>query len=147
MKVLVAVLAVSLLALAGCGTEGAPDPAPPPQPPSPGASLSAAAQLAAQYGLGTKGRSSAFTDLVPDHPMASARWGLIEIACAGSGFDLGPYCGEQATFTSYAMARQLHGSPATFWTIERDGCIVGAYVTVEEATPGILSLRQAEAQL
>jgi hypothetical protein len=142
-RVPVALLAVALAALAGCSTAGTG----PSAPPSPGPSLSEAAQLAAQHGLRTQGRLQSLVDVVPDNLMASARWDYIQLACTDSGFDLGPWRGEQVTFTSYALAERLHGSPATFWTIERDGGIVGAYVTVEDATPGIFGLKQAEAQL
>jgi hypothetical protein len=142
-RVLLALLAVALVALAGCSTAGTG----PSAPPSPGPSLAEAAQLAAQHGLRTQGRSQSFVDVVPDRLMASARWDYIQLACADSGFDLNPSRGEQVTFTSYALAESLHGSPATFWTIERDGGVIGAYVTVEDATPGIFSPKQAEAQL
>jgi len=145
MKLLLAGLAVALLVLVGCSAEGGSTPSG--GSPSPSPSLSDAVQLAAQYGLHVRARTGGFIDAVPDHPMANPGSGLIDTACADIGFDLGPYRGEQVTFTSYAMDERLHGSTASFWTIERDGRIVGAYVTIKNADPSTLSLKELEAQL
>jgi hypothetical protein len=72
-----------------------------------------------------------------------ANWRLKQLMIKRAGYDLAPYAGSKVTLEKYLILDTYHWSPLYLWLVLKDGKMVGAYLTVTEASglvPGVLSL-------
>lgn len=132
-----AAVALCVLGLVGCVAASTPE-------------TERASIVAQQYGL-TLGAPSASSETTLPTRLTSTDssgfnaefvWTLIQDSASADGYDLQPYLGQRVAQRRYLLKERYNGERAWFETVERDSRLIAAWVSVENVTPGPISLSQ-----
>lgn len=94
-----------------------------------------------KYDFQTEGEAQTQDFTLPQN-LNDANWGLKEIVCQQSGYDLAPYAGQIVSSMRYSLLEKCNGESLKLWVLIKEHTCICAYIT-GESVPGVYAVNDA----